>query len=180
MGAGFVAGLLFWYAFRAPYERLLAAAGEVSLRLTESPPVTRLEAGDGEFLVERSDFPPAAPRPGLPAADLDFNFALLTALFAMDPKPWRTGRVSRLLAACGLLFLTHVAALFFEVRALYATRLGEWSGVRYGAIARTLWAGGAHFYAIAGRFAAPFAIWWPFRGEAKPTGGSPRRRKRRR
>jgi hypothetical protein len=180
MAAGFLAGLLFGYAFRAPYERLVAAAGEASLRWTESPPVTRLEARDGEFLVERSDFPPAAPRPGLPAADLDFNFALLTALFAMDPKPWRSGRVSRLLAACGILFLVHAAALLFEVRALYATRLGEWSGTRYGPFARNFWAGGAHFYAIAGRFAAPFAIWWPFRGEEKPKGGGSRRRKRKR
>ncbi|MGH9366552.1 MAG: hypothetical protein ACRD3M_02620 [Thermoanaerobaculia bacterium] len=173
---GFLAGLAFWFAFSALYERLLAAAGETLLRAIERPAITRLSAGQGEILIERSDLPPASPRPGLPAADLHFNLALLAALFALDRKPWQAGRVAALLAGCALLFAVHVAALVFQVRSVYATGLGAWSAAHYGAIARHFWAGGFHFYQIAGRFAAPFAIWWLVRRGDAPDGGVPARR----
>ena len=35
-----------------------------------------------------------------------------------------------------------------------------WSDAHYGPVARNIWAGGFHFYQIAGRFAAPFTLWW--------------------
>lgn len=178
VAAGFLGALLFWFAFREPYERLLADVGERLLRWTERPPVTRLSAENGEILVDRSDFPPAAPRPGLPAADLHFNLVLLTALFALDRKPWQAGRVAAFLAACALLFAVQTTALVFEVRSLYATRLGPWSADRYDPIARNFWSGGFHFYEIAGRFAAPFAIWWPFRREVEDREASGGRRRR--
>jgi hypothetical protein len=161
--AGFLIGLVFWIGFSRPYESIVAAAAEAALRATEWPAVTRLDPANAEFLVERSDFPPAAPRPGLPAGDLHFNFVLLAALFALDPHPWRPRRVGAFLIGCALLAVVHVAALFFQVRALYAAHLGAWSAAHYGAFARNFWAGGFHFYQIAGRFAAPFAIWWPLK-----------------
>jgi len=162
LAAGFLLGLLLWLAFRSGYERMLAGGAESILRLTESPAVTRLEASGGEILVNRSDFPPSAPRPGLPAADLHFNFVLLVALFALARRPWRGDWVASFLLASILLWVVHLTALVFQVRALYATRLGEWSAVHYGAVARNFWATGFHFYQVAGRFAAPFALWWPF------------------
>ena len=171
--AGFLLGLAFWLTFSGPYERLLAESAEILLRATERPPVTRLNARGGEILIERSDMAPGAPRPGLPAADLHFNLALLAALFALDPRPWRPKNVGSFFAACALLFAVHLAALVFQVRSVYATGLGDWSGRHYGALARNFWAAGFHFYQIAGRFAAPFAIWWLFRreGEGTETGG---------
>ena len=148
------------------------------LRAGERPPVTRLTADKGEFLLDRADFPPDSPRPGLPADDIDFNFVLVTALFALQPRFLEGQRLLRLLAALGVLYLVHVAALVFQVESVYATRLGEWSAVHYGAVARNVWAGGFHFYLIAGRFAAPFAIWWLLarkdlsesRGSGRPRG----------
>lgn len=160
---GFAAGLLLWLGLSRPYETVLAAAGEAVLRATESPAVTRLEARDGEILVLRSDFPPAAARPGLPAGDLHFNFVLLCALFALERRPWRGRVVGAFCAGAVLLAAVQVAALVFQVRALYAVHLGPWSAAHYGAFARSFWAGGFHFYQIAGRFAAPFAIWWALR-----------------
>jgi hypothetical protein len=174
---GFLLGVVFWFAFSAPYERLLAAAGEALLRSTERPPVTRLSARNGEILVERSDFPPAASRPGLPAADLHFNLALLAALFALDRRPWQADRVGAFLGGCVLLFAVHVAALVFDVRSVYATGLGAWSAAHYGVLERNLWSGGFHFYQIAGRFAAPFAIWWLLRRADEPAGDALSRRK---
>jgi len=160
MGIGFAAGLAFWLVFAPPYERAVAWSAEALLLLLESPPVTTLGASAGEFLVDRSDFPPASPRPGLPAPDLHFNFVLLATLFAITPHPLAPRRFGRFWIAALLLFAIHVVALVFQVEALYATRLGPWSEAHYGAVARNLWAGGFHFYQVAGRFAAPFVLWW--------------------
>lgn len=177
---GFLLGLAFWYAFSQPYERLLAFAAEPLLRVFERPAVTRLSAASGEILVDRSDFPPAAPRPGLPAADLHFDFVILAALFGLSPPR----RVPRAAAAVAILFVVHVIALCCQVESLYATRLGAWSAANYGAFARNFWSTSFHIYQIAGRFAAPFAIWWPLAGwdpTARPAAvkGPARRKKRR-
>ena len=176
--AGFVLALAFWFGFRAPYERLLASAAEAVLRATERPAVTRLDAAEGEILVARVDSPPGAPRPGLPAADLHFNFVLLAALFALDPHPLEGKRLAALLLGGLVLFGVQAAALVFQVRSVYATALGPWSAEHYGSAARNFWAGGFHFYEVAGRFAAPFAIWWWLRRdeEAKSGGGKKKRR----
>ena len=180
---GFLLALGVWLLFSSTYERAVAPAAEFLIRLAERPAVTRLEAPGGEFVVNRSDFPPGAPHPGLPAPDLHFNFVLLVAFFALHPRPWRGDRVARLLLALFCLYLVQVLFLVFQVQSVYATSLGPWSAAHYSAVARNFWAAGFHFYQIAGRFAAPFAIWWFF-GRAEPAvaerSPGPRRRKKRR
>ena len=158
--AGFAAGLAFWFAFAEPYEKTVAAAASFLIRTFESPAVTSLSAVGGEIRVDRSDFPPASPRPGLPAADIHFNFVLLVALFAFVPHPLEPGRFLRFWLAAACLWGIHVLALVFQVESVYATRLGAWSEAHYGVFASNFWAGGFHFYQIAGRFAAPFVVWW--------------------
>lgn len=157
---GFVLGLAVWLTFASAYERTVATAAELLLRAFERPAVTTLEASGGEFKVDRADFPPESPRPGLPAGDLHFNFVLLAALFALDPHPFRAASFGRFWIAAAFLWATHVLALVFQVESIYATRLGPWSTEHYGVVARNFWAGGFHFYQILGRFAAPFALWW--------------------
>ncbi len=157
---GFAAGLALWLVFSAPYERFLAWSAQSAIGTFESPATTRLTASDGEIRVDRADFPPASPRPGLSAADIHFNFVLLCALFALGRHPLSPRPFGRFWIAAALLALVHVGALVFQVESLYATRLGPWSEAHYGAFARNFWAGGFHFYLIAGRFAAPFALWW--------------------
>lgn len=170
--SAFLLAIGFSFSFSAPYERLLASSAEILLRAGERPPITRLSAHGGEILIDRSDIAPGAPRPGLPAADIHFNLALLAALFAIDPRPWRTENVVAFLAGCAILFSLHLVALVFQVRSVYATGLGDWSAAHYGAFARNFWAGGFHFYQIAGRFAAPFAIWWLLRRNREAGGGA--------
>jgi hypothetical protein len=160
LAAGFALGLAVWFGFRELYEKPVARAAEALIRAFERPAVTRLTARPGEFLLDRADFPPDSPRPGLPSDDIDFNFVLVTALFALEPRPLAGASLRRLLAALGLLFAVHVAALVCQVESVYATRLGDWSAAHYGTAARNLWAGAFHFYLVAGRFAAPFALWW--------------------
>jgi hypothetical protein len=178
--AGFAAGLVVWFTFAAPYDRSLAAAAGWLLRAFETPAATTLSASGAEIRVERADFPPDSPRPGLPTPDLHFNFALLAALFALARHPLSGRNVGRFGLAAVLLWVVHVAALVFEVQSLYATRLGPWSDAHYGAFARNFWAVGFHFYQIAGRFAAPFVLWWGL-GRAPADAGAeePRRYERR-
>jgi hypothetical protein len=158
--AAFGVALGIWFAFSAPYERTLAAAAEILIRAFERPAATSLAASAGEIRVERADFPPDSPRPGLPAADLHFNFALLAALFALSPRPLRSANFGRFWVAAAMLWVVHVAALVFQVESVYATRMGPWSQEHYGPVARNVWAAGFHFYQILGRFAAPFVLWW--------------------
>jgi hypothetical protein len=160
LAIGFALGLAFWFAFSAPYERAVAAAAQGLTRLFERPATTSLEARGGEIRVDRADFPPDSPRPGLPAADLHFNFVLLAALFALTPRPLGGANLARFAAAAAILYLVHVAALCAQLQSLYATSLGPWSDAHYGTTARNLWAGAFHFWQVAGRFAAPFALWW--------------------
>jgi hypothetical protein len=162
LAAGFLLGLAFWFAFSAPYERAVAAAAQAATRLLERPATTSLAARDGEFRVDRADFPADSPRPGLPAADLHFDFVLLAALFALTPRPLEGANLARFAVAAAILFVVHVAALCAQVQSLYATSLGPWSDAHYGPLARNLWAGGFHFWQIAGRFAIPFVLWWGF------------------
>jgi len=181
---GFLFGLVLWAALSRPYEPLLAGGAGLLLSAFESPDVTRLAAEGGGIRVERRDFPPRSPRPVLPAADLHFNFVLLVALFALGPALPPAARLGRFLIALSLLFLIHAAALLFQVESVYATALGPWSEAHYGAVARNFWAGGFHFYQIAGRFAAPFVLWWALgRGEAEAESaasapGPPRRQQK--
>ena len=160
LGLGFVLALAFWFAFSETYERTVAAGAELVVRVLEHPGVTTLTASGGEIHVDRADFPPASPRPGLPSADIHFNFVLLTALFSLAPHPLRPRPFGRFWIAAGLLWVIHVAALVFQVESVYALRLGPWSAEHYGPFARNFWAAGFHFYQIIGRFAAPFALWW--------------------
>lgn len=159
---GFLLALAFWFGFSRTYERALASGAQIITNLFESPDVTRLRTEGSQILVDRRDFPPGSARPSLPAPDIHFNFVLLAALFAMDPRPLRGAHVGRFLAAGASLFAIHVLALVFQVQSVYATSLGAWSDANYGKVAANVWAAGWHFYLIAGRFAAPFALWWLF------------------
>jgi hypothetical protein len=105
---------------------------------------------------------------------------LLAALFAMDPRPLEGRHLSRFFAAAVALWAIHVVALVFQIQSVYATSLGAWSSAHYGALARNFWATGWHFYQIAGRFAAPFALWWFFRERSvdRELAAEPRRARR--
>jgi hypothetical protein len=181
---GFALGLAFWFGFARAYERGLAAGARIVTNLFETPDVTRLRTEGSQILVDRRDFPPGSARPSLPAPDIHFNFVLLAALFAIDRRPLAGRHVTRFLAAAGLLWIVHVLALVFQVQSVYATSLGAWSEAHYGRLASNFWATGWHFYLIAGRFAAPFALWWFFRareveGEPATESRRPGRRKKR-
>ena len=161
--AGFVAGVVLWWALSAPYARLVASVSETLIRLAERPAVTRLAADGNEMVIDREDFPRASPRPGLLLTDLTANIIVLTTLFAAARRPLNDRNMVGLLLASLSLVAVHVAAVVVNVQSIYALRLGAWSARNYGPVARNLWGAGAHFYSVVGVFGAAFALWWLFR-----------------
>jgi len=158
--------LLFWWALSAPYARVLAALTEPLIRIVERPPVTRLIANGTEMTIDRDDFPRSSPRPGLMLMDITANIILLSTLFAVTRRPLSDRNVPRFLLAMLALMLVHIAAIIANVQSIYALRLGPWSALHYGPVARNFWGAGAHFYTVAGVFGAPFALWWLLRPSA--------------
>ena len=67
--AGFVLGLAIWWGVSPSYGSAIAGGAEPLIRIFESRRVTHLRAENREVIVDRSDFPPASPRPGIPADD---------------------------------------------------------------------------------------------------------------
>ena len=161
--AGFLLGLVFWWALSAPYAHVLASLTEPLIRIAERPPVTRLIAGGTELTIDRDDFPAASPRPGLMLMDITANIILLATLFSVTRKPLSDSNVPRFLLAMLALVVVHIAAVIVNVQSIYALRLGPWSAVHYGPIARNFWGAAAHFYTVVGIFGAPFALWWLLR-----------------
>lgn len=180
--AGFLLGLALWWGLTPAYGSAMAGGAEPLIRVFERPRVTRLRAENREVIVNRADFPPASPRPGIPADDLTFNFILLTTLFAAVRNTFSNRNVVSYLVACAILYVTHVFGLIAAVESIYALQLGPWSAANYGPFARNFWGAAAHFYRLVGVYAFAFIIWWllqPQRGdEAEPAARQRGKKKR--
>ena len=179
--AGFVAAVVIWVAASPVYDRFVAGGAELMLRTFEKPAVTRLTANGEDVKVDREDFDPRSPRPGLPVIDLTFNWVLLAALFAINPRPYSDRNIFRFLFASLLMSITHMAALATEVMSIYVARLGLWSRMHYGDLARNFWGVANHSYRFVLMFAIAFGLWWALRpGVEEPVSRSPRKASRRR
>jgi len=171
--AAFIVAVAIWAGVSPLYDRAVAAGAEVLMRTFERPAVTTLIATGSDVKVDRSDFDPRSPRPGLPVIDLTFNWVLLAALFAINPRPFSDRNIFRFLLASLLLYITHIAALATEVMSIYVLRLGPWSRVHYGELARNFWGTLNHSYRFVLMFAIVFGLWWALRPSDLP---SPRAR----
>jgi len=165
----------------AAYNAVVARPAEAILRTVENPAVTRIRPSGHEVIIDRDDFPPKSPRPGVPLRDLTFNIVLVVALFASSEKTFSNRNVVGFLLACILLYVTHVLALIVTIQSIYALKLGPWSLAKYGSFARNFWGTAEHFYRLVGMYAIGFASWWIFRpaGVALSRAKNPRRRKSR-
>jgi hypothetical protein len=174
---GFAVGLALWVNLSPLYDRLVAAGAEPIVRAFENPMVTRLHPTGDDVRVDRSDFDPRSPRPGIQTFQLTFNWVLLVALFALDPRPLSLGNLRGFALASLALGLTHVLALVAEVMNIYVLRLGAWSRVHYGPVARNFWSAASHSYRFVLMFAIAFGLWWGWRpGEPiTPAAPAPKR-----
>lgn len=176
--AGFLAGLALWSMLSPLYDRVIAAGAEAVLRAFERPAVTRLDPGERDVVVDRSDFDPRSRRPGIPLDDLTFNVILLTTLFAAERRPFSDRNVRGFVLAGLVLAVTHVFGLITEVMSIYVLKLGLWSRVHYGDVTRNVWTAANHFYRLVLMYAIAFALWWIFR-DARPETAAAKGRKRR-
>ncbi|MEO8056051.1 MAG: hypothetical protein ABI768_12915 [Acidobacteriota bacterium] len=138
------------------------------MRLLERPAATRLYAEGTRVVIDRADFTSRSDRPALPADDLTFDVIILLTLAAATPGLFRDRAMKGLGISLLALFALHVVALVVAVESFYAMKLGAWSAATYGPFARNFWATAAHFWRLAGCFAAPFVLWWLF---IRPAGG---------
>ena len=177
--AGFAAGVVLWMLLSPVYDRALGAGAEAIMRAFESPKVTRLRLEpDRLTTVDRSDFDPRSKRPAISIADLTFNFALLTALFAASSRVFSDRNIGGFLAASATLALTHILGVIIRVRSIYVAKLGMWSTVNYSSFDRNFWGTADHFYRLVLMYAIAFALWWVFRDPA-PAGAAAGKKKRR-
>jgi len=166
--AGFALGMAVWLLLSPLYDRFIARATEMTMRTFERPPVTRLKVAEDHYVtVDRTDFDPRSKRPAIPLRDLTFNFLLLTALFAISKRPFSDRNIVGLLIAAAILAVTHVFGAVAEVMSIYVSKLGLWSTVHYGPIARNFWGVANHFYRLVLMYAIAFSLWWIFRSDGR-------------
>jgi len=155
---------LVWMLLTPAYNRFLLVSARNLLRLTESPNVTDLPRRDTHFAyVQRLDFPPTKSLVhSFRVTDLHFHFVLLGALFLAVPGiPWRE-RLSNFGWACLITVFFDIFLLFFYVKFVYATQLGDWSLAHYGPFARNFWGLGKHLLDLPFKLALPLLLWAGF------------------
>jgi hypothetical protein len=167
-------GLALWVSLSPVYDRVVAAAAEPIVRVFE--PLTRLNPIGEDVRVDRNDFDPRSPRPGVQTFQLTFNWVMLVTLFALDRRPFSRANARGFALASLVLGLAHVLALVAEVMNIYVLRLGAWSRVNYGPVARNFWGAASHSYRFVLMFAIAFALWWGWRPrEITPAAPAPKR-----
>jgi len=168
---------LVWFLLTPVYNRVLLTSAKNLLHLTESPNVTELPRRDEHYAyVQRLDFPPAKSLVhSFRVTDLHFHFVLLGALFLGVPGiPWRE-RLSNLGVACLITVFFDIFLLFFYVKFVYATQLGDWSMTHYGAFARNFWGLGKHLLDLPFKLSLPLVMWAGFYYRRLTSSSAPRR-----
>lgn len=182
------AALVVWYGGLAgPWARAVAAASEVSIRVAERSPSTRLKVtDDGRIEYWRSDFSSRSGRPALDPTGVTANLVVLLALVWATPGS-TTGGGLRAAVALLVLFLSQVLHAVLSVETTWAMDLGAWSEWAYPRWQRELLAGGRHFFDVALKYALPLFLWGFFSvvprlhpGEEETSGPKPMRRNRKR
>ena len=157
--AGLLLGLAIWWGLAGPYNELIAGLAEPLVRAIERSPATRLQALQGDILIEHRELTGAVV-PVLAAGHLTANIVVLTALFASNRRPLSKRNVAAFALASLIVFVLHVLAIVVNVHSIYALDYGAWSARHYGPAARTFWESATHFYTIAGSFGSAFLLWW--------------------
>jgi len=168
----FVLGVVLWlipvaavWSLATPvYNKFLTESAENLVRLTESPRVTRLLAHDDHHLVvTRTDVSDARGwLESVRTTDVHFPLVMLGALFLAVPGvPWRK-RLENLGWAALFSIFFHIVSLFFWIKFIYATQLGEWSAAHYAAWQMNFWGLGKHLLDLPFKFALPLLLWSAF------------------
>lgn len=155
---------LLWLAITPFYNRFITVAAGNLLKIVESPNVSRLLPVDQHYVaVTRDDFPPAKSQVyRVRVTDVHFHLVLLAALFLAVPGVAIKVRLGNLGWAVLISVFFHLFDLFFWVKFVYATQLGEWTQTHYGAFAQNFWGMAKHLTDLPFKLALPLVLWVGF------------------
>ena len=158
--------LLTWWLLTPLYNRILTGATENLVRLSESPNHTTLATYETHyFLIYRNDLRGQTSTGHLSSVrvtDTQFPLILLAILFLAVPNLPLKRRLSSLGWATLVSVLFHVVSLFFWVKFVYATQLGDWSASHYGTLSQNFWGLGKHLLDLPFKFSLPLILWCLF------------------
>ena len=156
--------MLLWLMASGFLSLFIAQAAERLTRIFESPAVTRIELSKGEdALITRADTRAYGRLPyRVRVTDIHFPLVLLIAIFLATPDITARERFANLGYALVVMLCFEVIDLFFWVKFVYSTQLGQWSAAHYGPFARNFWGLGKHILDLPVKLALPFALWAAF------------------
>ena len=156
--------MVLWLLVSPFLSLFLSKAAERLTRLGERPAVTLIELSRGEdALITRANTRVHGRLPyGVRVTDIHFPLVLLIAIFLATPDVPASERFANLGYALLITVCFQVIDLFFWVKFVYATQLGDWSTAHYGPFARNFWGLGKHVLDLPVKLALPFALWGAF------------------
>jgi hypothetical protein len=157
-----VVAIVVWLLLRPAIDWAVAGLTQTLVRAFEYPRVTRLVVVEHRTEMRRTDLHTESKVPTVSMTEVTFNTIVLLALYLALPRPLSRKQLERLFMGWCVLVLCQSLNLFFHVKTLYATGLGEWSELHYSAVARNIFAFGQYFTDLPGRFSFPYLIWLGF------------------
>jgi len=154
-----VAAVVIWAAVTPGYNPALCACAQAIARFGEVPPASMIVLREGDALLGRSDLRTNSDWLKIPMTQIHFNLVPFLALVLALPRPLTGGAWRRLLAALGLLALSHALGLVWEIKALEALSMGAWSRAVYSDVARNVYGTLRYFFNIPVTFAFPLVLW---------------------
>ncbi len=154
-----VAAVAIWAVARPVYNPALCACAQTIARLGEIPPASMIVLRGSDALLGRNDMRADSDWLKIPMTQVHFNLVPFLALVLSLAHPLSGGHWKRLLVAIGLLALSHVLSLVWEIKALEALSMGAWSRANYSALARNVYGTLRYFFNIPVTFALPLVLW---------------------
>jgi len=154
-----VAAVLIWAVARPVYNPALCGVAQAIARFGEFPAASLIVLRDNDALLGRSDMRTTSEWLKLPMTQIHFNLVPFLALVLALPRPLAGGHWRRLLAALGVLVLSHALGLVWEMKALEAISMGPWSRATYSDLARNVYGTLRYFFNIPVTFALPLVLW---------------------
>ena len=154
-----VAAVAIWAAIRPVYNPALCEVAQAMARFGEFPAASLIVLRDNDALLGRSDMRAGSDWLRLPLTGIEFNLVPFLALVLALPHPLAGGHWRRLLAALGLLALSHALGVVWEMKALEALSMGPWSHANYSDLSRNVYGTLRYFFNIPVTFAFPLVLW---------------------
>ncbi len=157
--AALVAAVVVWAVVQPGYNPLLCGAAQLVARFGEVPAASSVVLRDDDALLGRSDMRSNSDWLKVPMKQINFNLVPFLALVFAVQKPLAGGHWRRLLVAIGVLVVSHVLGLVWELKALEALSMGPWSRATYSDLARNVYGTLRYFFNIPVTFALPLVLW---------------------